>query len=213
MSAALDTVRGLSSVREHLETAWRRALAAARERHSVSEVAEAASLSTTRVHEITSDFAEDSAGGESREDTVVVAAKSAYDLYLRSSIYRCQPNRAFRPVTHIGFYRDRAIEVHIPRILDRIRDVELTAERAAELRSHGDSQLADAVEKLLSIEPERAGQRFQIFVLSAPDSAETLRLQQAIRHDTAGRGSAWTQSQRYTSTGRLRENPQTTDRL
>ena len=65
------------------------------------------------------------------DDTVIVAARQAYDEYLRYSAYICQPDRSFRPgLTHMGFYRHKQIEPLIPAIIARRDDITLKIGRA-----------------------------------------------------------------------------------
>ena len=53
----------------------------------------------------------------------------------------------------------------------------------------------------------------QVFLLTPPDDPQTLRLERPITHQPLGRGSAWTQGNRYTREEKLRRNPATTDDL
>ena len=51
------------------------------------------------------------------DDVVIVAARIAYLEYLDLCAYICQAGRAFRTgLTHMGFYANAAIQVHIPLI-------------------------------------------------------------------------------------------------
>lgn len=61
-------------------------------------------------------------------DTVVVAARKAYDLYLRYHAYICQPNRAIRPVPRMAFYTAREIKPEIPEILGVHQEVALSTQ-------------------------------------------------------------------------------------
>jgi hypothetical protein len=54
------------------------------------------------------------------------------------------------------------------------------------------------------------GHDHQVFLLSSPESEETLKLRQEIRHTRRG---AWTQGQRYTASQALRRDPATTEEL
>ncbi len=143
------------------------------------------------------------------EEVVVVPARSAYDEYLQLHLYMCQAHRSFRAgLSYLGFYRDRRIEKLIPRILVRRQDVELSAANADRLRTSTDPDdllLADAVERALPFHDEPS---VQIFVLSAPDSPETLSLRHAVTHSAP---SAWTQNQRYVNSAALQEATTTDD--
>ena len=53
------------------------------------------------------------------KDTVIVAARRAWHEYQDVHACICQPDRAFQPVRHLGFYADGRILPLVPRILER----------------------------------------------------------------------------------------------
>jgi hypothetical protein len=142
------------------------------------------------------------------DDTVVVAARWAWPEYHASGAYVCQPDRSFRSdVRYLGFYADGAIQMLVPRIRARHPSVPLSAEEAAARRSAGDALLADLIEQLLIAGNRVAGESYGILLLSGPDDAETVQLDQPVVNDTktaSGRTWAWTLSQRYTGVDKLR---------
>jgi hypothetical protein len=155
-------------------------------------------------------FAQDGLLG--RQDTVVVAARNAYDFYLRWSAYVCQAGRTFRPgLTRLGFYRKGKIEAEFPSILLRRDNVIFSPSHADELRAFGD-QLDEAVATVID-ETVASGVRipdhpYQVFLLSpANDQARTLVLPEPISHVATGRGAAWTMGQRYIHSSRLLTQP------
>lgn len=136
------------------------------------------------------------------EDTVVVAAAQAWSLYEDCGAYVCQRGRFFRPVEHLAFYTAQGIQIDIPRIVHRRDDVEWTPEEALRLRSTGDEmdrRVAAAIEKAdPSIWDDG---RYQVFVLTkrgVPESGHRT-LEHPVPHLHKGRGSAFTQRQRYVS--------------
>jgi hypothetical protein len=148
-------------------------------------------------------------------DTVVVAARIAYDTYRAAHVYACQPGRAFRDnLRFLGFYRAKAIQPEFPAILNRRDNLACTHEEATKLRATGDptdAAFGAAIERLLSRGHQiQEGEVVQVFLLSAPDDHQTLVLSNEIRHTKAG---AWTQGQRYTSSSALRREPTTTAEL
>jgi hypothetical protein len=194
----------------------------------LKHISEVAALSTSRIHAIlgeeqelmtsmTTTFQPPRPASSDDDVLIVPAGKIAWQDYLRHSAYICQPNRSFRDVDRIGFYRFGHIEPFFPRVRYRKMNVDLTRESAALLRSTGaalDSEIADVIDHVLD-DPANGHTpgAHQIFLLTPKDDAETLRLPQPIEHRTLGRGTAWTQNQRYTSEALLRQNPQTTDDL
>jgi len=137
------------------------------------------------------------------DDTVIVAARQAFDEYLRYHAYVCQSGRSFRPgLTYMGFYRHKQIEPLIPAIIARRDDIILSEDRANELEAGDqiDRSLAGLIRTLTSEGARPVGNLNQIFLLSPPDDEHTLDLGEPILH--RGR-SAWTQNQRYTTSKNL----------
>lgn len=138
-------------------------------------------------------------------DTVVVAAGQAFDYYRRNSAYVCQQGRSFREVERIGFYRKRAIQRHVPRIVLRRDSVPFTRDEVSRLRATGDEydrRIADLIEEAFVEEGKNArheGTPYQVFLLTGPDDSETIQIQ-PITH--AGK-SAWTMGQRYVASAQL----------
>ena len=54
---------------------------------------------------------------------IVPGGKIAVDDYLAHDAYMCQPERSFRDVDRVGFYRWGQIERHFPRVRYRRRNV------------------------------------------------------------------------------------------
>lgn len=139
------------------------------------------------------------------DDVVVVAARFAYPEYLQRSLYICQAERAFRGgLTHMAFYADGAIQIELARIHYR-EDLVMFAEEEAKKRSTGsdaDKLIASAIEADLQSGPREEGKQYQVFLLSEPNSPETIKLANPIVNDTvaeSGRPWAWTMNQRYVS--------------
>jgi hypothetical protein len=137
------------------------------------------------------------------DDVVIVAARFAYPEYLKRSVYVCQAERAFRGgLTHMGFYANSAIQPHVPRIRYWEDLVTFTREEAAARKggSDVDRLVGEVIETLLDDGPREEGKQYQVFLLSAPEDPDTVRLAQPITNDTvteSGRPWAWTMSQRY----------------
>lgn len=131
-------------------------------------------------------------------DSVIVAASHAYNDYAQFSAYICQENRSFRDgLLCRGFYANRQIQPEVPQILGRRDHVLIDAVEAENLRSSGEilgPEYAEVIETLIDRQPERAGQRRQIFLLTTADDPRTTRLDNPIPHDGP---NAWVQSQRY----------------
>jgi len=135
----------------------------------------------------------------SEEDTVVVAARSGWDEYLKGSAYYCQPGRSFRQVQHIAFYRLNHIEPIVPRVLAHHSEVLLDPDQPT-------GELREAIESYLAMKPRCAGETRQVFLLSGPDDPRTLRLTAPLpndAHSKSGHRVAFTQKQRYVASERL----------
>jgi hypothetical protein len=156
-----------------------------------------------------------------QENTVVVAARTAYPEYLKTAAYACQPGRAFREgITRMGFYNKGWIRPEIPLIRHRRDNVTLSEEYAATLHESGDpldAELADLIPVMLEVSKRVEGQQYQVFLLSKPnDTKQTLKLRQPIENTTTdykGNTWAWTMSQRYVQSAALQKDPATTAEL
>jgi len=148
------------------------------------------------------------------DDTVVVAARTAWPEYQKYSAYICQPNRSFqRGLRALAFYTDGAIQPLIPAILGQLDNVRFDRPSAETFSGSQDSveQMVGAVIRRALDDRIRAdGDLHQIFVLTAPDDERTLRLEAPIRN--AG-STPWTQGQRYTRLELLRRGPTDTSAL
>ncbi|MEV1059205.1 hypothetical protein AB0I92_18270 [Micromonospora chalcea] len=147
-----------------------------------------------------------------RNDTVVVPARNAWGLYQSTRAYVCQAGRSFQPVDHLAFYSQRQILPEVPKILFRLDNVDWTVGEVNRLRATGerrDALLADIIE--VSRKQGWTEGRYQVFGLTAPGSAGHLTLPTPIPHHSRGRGSAFTQGQRYVVRDRLRRARSTAD--
>lgn len=160
------------------------------------------------------------------QDTVIVAAASAYPAYERASAYVCQPDRRFRKgITHLGFYAEGEIKPEVARILHHWGSespILFTRDNAEALRSSGgvpEAALADVIEAFLDMpqERDREGLEWQVFVLSGRAAKDTVRLTHPIKNTTRTRDGrrpwAWTLAQRYAHLDALRAGPKTTSAL
>ncbi|MFK5584164.1 hypothetical protein [Serinicoccus sp. LYQ131] len=167
------------------------------------------------LHELVSMY--EAAGLLTQDDTVIVAANTAWGEYQRYGAYVCQANRSFRAgLTHLGFYHSGQIEPLIARIRNQWESVMFTHEEATRLRAGGDEELADLVDQLLGTGERPNGVPHGVILLTLPDHAETVRLPHPVKNDTVtktGRGWAWTLGQRYTSLGELRRGHTLTSEL
>lgn len=222
----LEFVTEAAERRRRAEQHFRRSVVAARAAGlPLPLIADAAGLSVSRVHAIANEEEAKVAlaagpspeGAAEASDVLVVAAgKAAARDYLDYNAYVCQPNRPFREVDRLGFYRRRRIEPYFPLVRRRVLDVVFSRENAQRLRATGsqlDRELADLIDAILTDGRRSEHSRYQVFLLTAPDDPRTLLLDDPIHHAVLGRGSAWTQGARYTSESRLRRNPRTTAEL
>jgi hypothetical protein len=141
------------------------------------------------------------------KDTVIVAARYAWDEYTKHQLYVCQPGRAFQPVQYVGFYKANQILRLVPRILERHDHVRM--ERGAYK-----GELGRAVDRLLDLALRTPGVEYQVFLLSGPDDPQTTRLDEPIENDLLsanGRRTAFAQGQRYVRLDNLRRAKRTSD--
>ena len=143
----------------------------------------------------------------SPNDVVVVAARNAWPEYEEFKAYVCQPNRPFQQVSRMAFYCKNNIYPLVPKILDVQDNVEIvTGKYTGEL-----GKLVDYLDKH-SLRVDR--DRYKVFLLSAPDSQDTLKLPAPIPNDQrskTGKRTAFTMGQRYVSSAKLQAAKRTSD--
>jgi hypothetical protein len=140
-------------------------------------------------------------------DVAVVAALRAWPQYHSLHAYCCQANRTFQPVDRIAFYTKGKIQPLVPRVLAVHPDVLI------EKGAHS-GLLGSLIDRMIEELPDREGGRNKIFLLSAPDSPETVVLDEAIPNDllaSTGRPTAYTQGQRYVSLDKLQQAKATSE--
>lgn len=144
-------------------------------------------------------------------DTAVVAARHAWPLYEQERAYVCQAGRWFRPVARLAFYTDREIKADVPLIRHRRDNVVWTEDHAVELSagSREDRKIAAVIRA--SRREEWTEGVYQVFLLTRPGDADHRVLPSALPHRTSGRGSAFTQRQRYVSLHALETATTTAD--
>jgi len=135
----------------------------------------------------------------SENDVVVVAARYAWPEYNHVHAYICQPRRPFQPVSRVAFYSKGYINPLVPKILESHDYVLMVAGQQG--------TLGHLVDRLLKEKRVDEGDRNKVLILSAPDSQDTIRLPSPIPNDAkakTGKPTAFTMSQRYVTSERLK---------
>ena len=154
------------------------------------------------------------------DDVLVVPARKAYPDYKEHSAYICQPNRSFRPCSHMAFYFHGSIQKYLPKILTTVESVELSSDGIAmleDLEPDTRAKLRNLVDQLKQAGDERYGELHKVLFLSNPtNDVDTLQLENEIVNDlTSDRGKtiAFTQNQRYIPMSKFEDNPTVTTEL
>jgi hypothetical protein len=143
----------------------------------------------------------------SANDVVVVAARRAWPQYNEWHAYVCQPNRPFQQVSRLAFYSKGQVYPLVPTILECHDEVVM---KLGEYQG----RLGALIARLVADANCREGESRKVFLLSAPDSPETLKLHQPILNDLrskAGKVIAFTMGQRYVSSASLLKATVTSD--
>jgi hypothetical protein len=156
--------------------------------------------------------------GKAIDEVLVVAARRALSDYLKYGAYICQPNRSFRPCSHMAFYANGRIHKQIPKIMGKIEQIMMTREAAEGFSGDNEHRerllfLFDELEKSAD---SRIGELAKVLFLSTPDDDMTIVLPNDIENDLiseSGRTIAFTQGQRYVPLERLKKAPSTTSKL
>jgi hypothetical protein len=153
----------------------------------------------------------------SSKEVLVIPARQAWEFYKQHHVYSCPSGRAFQPVKYIAFYTGNEIRPLIPKILDERPDP-VVVERG---KYHG--RLGEVVNEMLDRYEKgtlptgwdlRPGRHLKVFLLSAPEAAETIKLAQPIINDLTssnGQRIAFTQNRRYVSLEALQKAKKTSE--
>ncbi len=140
-------------------------------------------------------------------DTVIVAARYAWPVYLRHHSYRCPADRTFQPVQRMAFYLDNRIEVLVPKILEVYENVVI------EPGQHT-GKLGQVVDGYIRENADTLGAHRKIFLLSGPEDPQTIKLPHHIINDyvsKSGRRAAYVQSKGYARSTDLQSAKTTTE--
>jgi len=153
----------------------------------------------------------------SSKEVLVIPARQAWEFYKQHHVYSCPSGRAFQPVKYIAFYTGNEIRPLVPKILDEPPDP-VILERG---KYHG--RLGEVVNQILDRNEKGTlppgwdlspGRHLKVFLLSAPDAVETIRLAEPIVNDLTsnnGQRIAFTQNRRYISLDALRKAKKTSE--
>jgi hypothetical protein len=153
----------------------------------------------------------------SSKEVLVIPARQAWEFYKQHHVYSCPSGRAFQPVKYIAFYTGNEIRPLVPKIQDEPPDP-VILERA---KYHG--RLGEVVNEILDRNEKGTlppgwdlspGRHLKVFLLSAPDAVETVKLAGPIINDLTshnGQRIAFTQNRRYVSLEALRKAKKTSE--
>lgn len=141
---------------------------------------------------------------------VIVPARGAWPFYQEHHAYICQPGRYFRQVSHVGFYADRAIQVEIPKVLERLDHVTWTPDEIGRRMRSGsdrDARIASIIRG--GRDAGWDGDEYQLFLLTGPDQDGYhdghVTLGTPLANERVGKASAWVRRQRYVAVEALQE--------
>lgn len=158
-------------------------------------------------------------GGVTPEGRVlIVTGRHDYARYLSTGALVLPADQQLpEGVTHVGFYA-KAIQPHLPVIVADHPNLLFTAMTVEQLQGTGQSAdrvVAALIKRALLSETNLVGQSHRVLLLSGPDDAETLQLDQAVQNTKtiSGRPVAWTLGPRVVPLRLLATSPPTTDDL
>jgi hypothetical protein len=158
----------------------------------------------------------------SEEQVIVVAARIALEEYQKLNAYMTLANRTFQPSSYLAFYTNNRIFKYVPVIQKIINNVILSGEaitKRKELTEDFRARLIKLMNEIEYYRKERLNQEMKVFLLSAPNDEQTLKLDYDIENDLrsriSGRPIPFTYGQRYVQLSKLikRPTPRTTSEL
>lgn len=149
------------------------------------------------------------------KDIVIVPAGAAWPAYLKYYVYLCPWDRTFSPphLQRMGFYSNKEIHQHFPKILERVDDVMVDAKTGESLSQSNSANivtLGKAIVGMIAAHEPWVNGRHQAFILSTPESLDTFTLTEPVVHRSKG---AWARNRRYLSSEVIERRPRTTDDL
>ncbi|MCF6273562.1 MAG: hypothetical protein L3J37_10305 [Rhodobacteraceae bacterium] len=170
------------------------------------------------------DFFSDSGLLPKPDQVLVIAARIAWPAYCKHGVYICQSGRSFRDVDWLGFYSDGVIQSKVAKVEYRnplfsfsdsdTVSAQLLEENSTERFGVGPEDLQRKLQGWFDGNQWAIGKTVQLFSLSGVDSAETETLDGPIKNNLKGRGgkgTAYTQSQRYVPLAMLKSSKLTSE--
>jgi hypothetical protein len=155
-------------------------------------------------------FAESLVG--SSKEVLVIPARHAWPLYNEVHAYICKAGRAFQSVKYLAFYAGNQIHPLIPLIQGQPHD------QVVFKRGKNFGRLGELVKQVIGMAEQGSWPYgftvHKVFLLSAPDDPDTVKLDQPIINDItsrSGQRTAFTQNQRYVSLDALRKAKKTSE--
>lgn len=138
---------------------------------------------------------------------MIVASAASWYVYQRTAAFICEPGRAFRPVRYLAYAVDGTLQREVPRIIAVRDDVPFDAVEQRRLMwsaTELDLRLADVIATVRRL--GLAGERHQVYLLTAPGQAGHVTLPPEVVERASRRGllaRMFGQRHRYVSAGRL----------
>lgn len=150
---------------------------------------------------------------------LVVPANKAWEFYLKSGCYTCQPNRTFRNSNYMAFYSNRKIQQKVPQILGWIDSLNFdeneisfdSIKSTLKRNKHVTTGKADESIKKQLAALSQSNIRGEFKVVFLGDVKE---LNQVVKNDketASGKSTAFTQKQAYVSLKKLQEAKETSE--
>lgn len=140
------------------------------------------------------------------QKVLIVPAANAWPFYNKYSIYRCQPNRTFKPTGYMGFYANGEIKELFPKILgyiDKIdiHDNDLKDVPIATVNGTEEELIRKTLSNIkVNLKPNEWNGYYKYMVLTGVDDPRTFRNENPIKNDKtsySSKGTAFVQKQTY----------------
>lgn len=147
---------------------------------------------------------------------LVFAARNAWTMFQKLSVYRRSVGRSFRKSSYIGFYTDGEIKPIVPKVKSEIASIDLRNQDKIDELEEDQRKLAEELKKKIDSTGywHEFSQAFHLMFLSEPDDEETVKLANSVKNDKksrSGKRTAFTQSYTYVNLDKLREANTTRD--
>ncbi len=151
---------------------------------------------------------------------LIVPAGNAWDFYKKYTIYKCQPNRTFKPTSYMGFYADKQIKEYFPKILGyvdklNIQEDDLSKTSIKTVNEVNEQTVKNRLIQLKNrLQPNQWNGYYKYIILTDINDNETFKNTHPIDNNKTSysdKGTAFVQKQTYVNIDNIKGKKYTSE--